>query len=279
MTRSSSPRSKYAIAMLAVLSVAACASNQRPKLPFPAFIQVAELPDMFVASLPGARAKPLAGDMRTQTASNLISLPPDWQGTTGGMPGKAVEIFVVEGKVSLWDFELTAGGYAYVPPGSLGFALSTDDGASLLYFLDEIDPSSVIRSPIILDSSLVEWVEISSSPGRYVRELRSDPGSGARAWLLRIDPGATASWTSSSVVREGFMLSGAYRDSECFNGKERTWDYSPGGYFLRPPDSLSGGPAAVASSATTWFLREQSAGLELNSDTCFYTAPREADND
>ena len=265
------------IALAAVTLLAACASNQKPKLPYPAFIQAEGLPDMFVASLPGVRAKPLAGDMRTQSSSNLISLPADWQGTTGAMPGKAVEIFVVAGELSLSDFKLTAGGYAYVPPGSLGFALTTDSGATLLYFLDDVDEASVIRSPIILDSSLVEWVESSTSPGRFVRELRSDPGSGARSWLLRIDPGSTATWTSTSVVREGFMLSGAYRDSECFNGEALTWDYLPGGYFLRPPDSFNGGPAAVASSTATWFMRERSAGLELTSDICFYTAPREAE--
>ena len=185
------------LAALLALSLTACASNKAPKLPYPAFIQAEELPDMFIAALPGVRAKPLAGDTRTRTSSNLVTLPADWQGTTGGSPGKSVELFVLAGKVTLSEFVLTVGGYAYVPPGSLGFRLETDDGARLLYFLDDVDASSVIRSPIVLDSELVDWIE--QSPGRYLRELRHDPGSGATTWLLRIEPGATTPWRSSTI--------------------------------------------------------------------------------
>ncbi len=262
-------------AALFALTVSGCASNSPPKLPYPAFIQAEDLPDMFVAALPGVRAKPLAGDMRTRTSSSLVDLPADWKGTTGGSPGKSVELYVLSGELTLSEFALGAGGYAYVPPGSLGFSLATDDGAQILYFLDDIDASSVIRAPLILDSGLVNWLEI--SPGRYVKELRSDPGSGSRSWLLRIEPGSSVPWASSSVVREGFMLSGQYQDSECFNGEPQTWRYMPGGYFLRPPEIYSGGPEAVATTATTWFLREQSAGEVLTSAVCFYTPPAEED--
>ncbi len=263
------------IATLFALTVSGCAANSAPKLPYPAFVQAADLPDMFVAALPGVRAKPLAGDMRTRTSSNLIELPADWKGSTGGAPGKSVEIYVLAGELKLSEFALGAGGYAYIPPGSLGFNIATDDGAQVLYFLDDIDASSVIRSPMIMDSALLKWVE--TSPGRFTKELRSDPGSGARSWLLRIEPGAELAWTSSSVVREGFMTTGQFQDSECFNGEAKTWQYSPGGYFLRPPNTLNGGPDAIATTETIWFLREQQAGEESTSPVCFYTPPAEED--
>ena len=262
-------------ATLFALTVSGCAANSAPKLPYPAFVQAADLPDMFVAALPGVRAKPLAGDVRTRTSSNLIDLPADWKGSTGGSPGKSVEIYVLAGELKLSEFVLGAGAYAYIPPGSLGFNITTDDGAQVLYFLDDIDASPVIRTPMIMDSALIEWVE--TSPGRFTKELRSDPGSGARSWLLRIEPGAELLWTSSSVVREGFMVAGQFQDSECFNGEARTWQYTPGGYFLRPPDVLNGGPESAASTATTWFLREQQAGEESTSPVCFYTPPAEDD--
>jgi len=269
-------RMTFIVFLIALLG-AGCASNDKPKLPYPAFIQADDLPDMFIAALPGVRAKPLAGDMRTQTSSVLLTLPPDWSGTTGGAPGKSVELFVLSGEVLLSEFKLGAGGYAYVPPGSLGFGLKSDNGAQLLYFNDEVDAAAVIRSPMILDSGLVEWEQ--TSPGRYVRELRSDPGSGARSWLLRIDPGAGTIWTSSTSVREGFMIAGAYQHSECFNGIAQTWQYGPGGYFLRPPETFNGGAEAVATAETTWFMREQSASLEVSSDVCFYTEPLEPSED
>ncbi len=259
------------LAILLALLVSGCASTRQPKLPYPAFLQAEELPDMFIAALPGVRAKPLAGDMRTRTSSNVVSFPADWKGTTGGAPGKAVELYVLSGELKMSDFVLKSGGYAYVPPGSLGFSIATDNGAEVLYFLDDIDASSVIRSPMIMDSGLLEWVE--SSPGKFVKELRSDPGSGSRTWLVRIEPGATMSWMSSSVVREVFMLTGQYQDSECFNGEAQTWHYEPGGYFLRPPGTFSGGPEASATIESTWFMREQSAGEVLTSEVCIYTPP------
>ena len=105
-----------------------------------------------------------------------------------------------------------------------------------------------------------------------MRELRSDPGSGARTWLLRIEPGATTLWQSSSVVREGFLFAGQYQDSECFNGESQTWHYSPGGYFLRPPEVWSGGPEALASTESRWLLVchgcRISAGPPVSRDWC-----------
>lgn len=75
------------------------------------------------------------------------------------------------------------------------------------------------------------------------------------------------------------MISGAYQDSECFNGEVQTWQYLPGGYFLRPPETFNGGAEAIANVETTWFLREQSASLEMTSDICFYSPPLEESED
>jgi hypothetical protein len=71
------------------------------------------------------------------------------------------------------------------------------------------------------------------------------------------------------------MMSGEYQESECFNGESLTWQYLPGGFFLRPPDIFSGGPEAVATSEAIWFLREQSAGEEVTSAACLDTSPEE----
>lgn len=260
------------------LVIAACASNDKPKLPYPAFEQADELPDMFVAALPGVRAKPLAGDMRMRTSSNRIDFPEAWSGTTGGSPGKATEIFVLAGEVSLSGFVLRPGGYAYVPPGSLGFQLDVDQGARVLYFSDDIDDAAVIRAPIILESQLLDWETVAD--GIEIKELKRDPGTGARTWLLRVSPGARQSWSASSVVREGYMLSGQYQHSECFNGEALTWPYTPGGYFLRPPETYSGGPDSFATSRTIWFMREQEGGEETTIPECVYVPPEtDAENE
>ncbi len=103
-----------------VVFVAACASGP-PKLPYPAFIQSDELDDIFLASLPGVRAKQFSGDPQTRRTSNRIDLPPGWEGTTGGAPGKLLEILVLSGDLEVADISLGLGGYLQIPPGSFGF--------------------------------------------------------------------------------------------------------------------------------------------------------------
>jgi hypothetical protein len=208
-----------------------------------------------MASLPGIRAKQFAGDAQTRSTSNRIDLPPDWQGTTGGVPGKSLELFVLEGMLRLADVELGPGGYAFVPPGSIGFNMQTDGGARILYFADNVDPLAMIRTPIILDTGLVGWQTVDDS-GTTVKELRSDPGSGARTWLWRVTPGTRLPWQTSNLAREGFLVSGQFRDSECVNGEPYTGIYVSGGYFMRPAGAIYGGAEAAALAEAVWLLRE-----------------------
>jgi hypothetical protein len=245
------------ILLLLFCGIAACAGNQ-PQTPYPAFIQIDELPDIFIAGLPGVRAKQLAGNPETQRSSSRIELPAGWNFTTGASPGKSVEIFVLAGEISLSSLKLDAGSYAYVPPGSTGMQMRSELGALLLYFLDYANASAVIQTPLILDSKLVGWQPLSDDPndlGRSVKILREDPGSGARSWLEKTDPVATQEWQQSSVTREGYLVSGSYHDSECVNGQAATGDYLPGGYFHRVPGAVNGGPEAGSAEGAVWFVR------------------------
>ena len=56
--------------------------------------------------MPGVYAKQFAGNPQTRRTSNRIDLPPGWQGTTGGAPGKALEIFVLTGDLEVGDIRL-----------------------------------------------------------------------------------------------------------------------------------------------------------------------------
>jgi hypothetical protein len=239
------------------LVLSSCAANA-PQPPYPAFIKVEELPDTFIAGLPGVRAKQLAGNSETGRSSHQVLLPADWQFTTGASPGKSVEIFVLLGEIELGDLALGPGGYAYVPPGSTGLQMRSSRGASLLYFLDDADPGAVIQTPLILNSDLVSWMPLSESPndiGLSVKELRADPGSGARTWLMKVDPFASQSWQQSSTTREGYLVAGSYRDNECVNGEAVSGVYGPGGYFHRIPGAVYGGPDAASTDGAIWLLR------------------------
>jgi hypothetical protein len=243
------------LAMTLLLS--SCAVNS-PQPPYPAFIQVGKLPDTFIAGLPGARAKQLAGNAESGGSSHQVLLPADWQFTTGASPGQSVEIFVLAGEIKVADLALGPNGYAYIPAGSTGQQMRSSRGASLLYFLDDADPNAVIQTPLILNSDLIDWMPLSESPndiGIAIKELRADPGSGARTWLTKIEPFASQGWQQSSTVREGYLVAGSYRDNECVNGTPVSGVYAPGGYFQRLPGAVFGGPDAASAEGAIWFLR------------------------
>ncbi|MFQ5564876.1 MAG: DUF4437 domain-containing protein [Paracoccaceae bacterium] len=259
--------------VLPVFLMAGCAGGS-PTVPYPAFVQADELPDVFIAGLPGIRAKQFAGNPASRRSSNRLLLPADWSGTTGASPGRSVEMFVIAGEVALGGTVLKAGSYAYIPPGYTGSNIRTRRGAVVLYFLDEPNPAAVIQTPLILDSGLVAWQPVSDDPedvGLSAKELRMDPGSGARTWLLKVDPAATQRWYRSSAVEEGYLLSGDYRHSECVNGEAVTDDYRPGGYFHRPPGAVNGGPEASAASAAVWLLRRMVTGTVEYLSACLPT--------
>ena len=249
-----------------VLIAAGCASGP-PELPYPAFVQTQELDTIYLATMPGVYAKQLAGNPKTRRTSNQIDLPPGWQGTTGGAPGKALEIYVLAGDLDVIDMRLGAGGYVHVPPGTLGFNLKTAEGARILYFLDDVDPMAMIETPTILDTGLVGW-QPTSIDGVSTKVLRDDPGNGARTWLKKIEPGAVIPWQSSSAIREGYLASGQFQNSECVDGEIHTWIYSRGGYYYRPGSTFSGGPEAKAISESIWVLRETMASSEKTTDVC-----------
>lgn len=256
---------KIFVLIVSVLTLlgAGCASS--PDAPsYPAFVVSDDLPDLFLASLPGVRAKEYAGDMRSRAVSNRIELPAGWGGTTAGSPGKVLEIFVLSGDLSLADVELTAGGYVYVPPGSLGFNMVSDAGAVILWFLNDVDSKAAIQSPLILDSDLVDW-QATDQIGIFTKDLRVDPGSGERTWLMRYEIDAKIPWQSSSASREGYLMSGQFQQSECVEGRPYTDLYRSGGYFNRPADSIYGGAEAAVLTESVWFLREKRES-EINYD-------------
>lgn len=250
-------KTKNLLVMLLLTTATACASK-KPDVPYPAFMQSVEIPDSFLAELPGTRAKILATNISSRSYSMLLQIPPDYQFGTGGAPDKTLEIYVLEGRVSIGEFDLDPGGYAYLPSGTTGTSMQSVSGALLLYFIDDAHGDAVIQTPIIGDSDLVSWRPWSESVGDFglsIKELRSDPGSGATTWLQKIDPGAVQSWQSGTARQEGYLIGGQYRHSECVDGISVPGDYGPGGYFRRPADMVNGGPEAAALSSSVWLMR------------------------
>lgn len=256
--------------LVAGLFLGSCASLP-PDVPYPVFIQADDLQDTFLAGLPGARAKQFGGDARSVRSSNRLLLPANWDFGTGAAPDKSVEIFVLQGEVELAGVTLRPGGYAYIPSGSMGASLRTRSGAEILYFLNDANERAVIQMPLITGIESGQWQPLSDDPadfGLSEMELRSDPGSGARTWLLKIEPVAAQVWQAYSSEVEGYLVSGNYQHSECVAGKSATGTYLPGGYFMRPAGAVNAGPEALSLETSIWLLRSQSAGERQVADAC-----------
>lgn len=255
---------------VALLTLGACASGPRD-VPYPAFMQVDELEYTFLAEMPGIRATRLSGDLRSGRFSAMLYLPESWRWNTGGAPGKSVEIYVIQGEIMLADLSLKPGNHAYIPPGSMGMSLSTNDGAQILYFLDEASPNAVIQTPLFMSREVVPWEPVGGTvigSDLEEKELRDDPGSGARTWLLQVPPGATLPWQEASVALEGFLLSGEHRHSECVEGKPVTGTYTTGGYFKRSAGAVHGGPQSGSETGSVWLLRRASEGTTREVSGC-----------
>ncbi len=259
---------RHALGALLTACLLGCASTPS-NMPYPAFIQTDDLPDVFMATLPGVRAKRYAEDYATRTGRYRVDLPAEWTGSSAGTPDAALELFVLAGELVVGDIKLIPGGYAYLPSGSLGFRLSSPQGARILYFMSAEDPTGVIRSPLIMDGVDMDWEDI--SPGKSTLVLRSDPGSGARTWLLRTTNEAEATWQVSSALREGYLVSGRQTMTECVDGRERSGDYQPGGYFLRPANTIFGGGDTSVDTESIWFLREVSTASVVETGSCIAT--------
>ena len=79
-------------------------------------------------------------------------------------------------------------------------------------------------------------------------------------------------------MREGYLVRGQYRHSECFEGDAKTWEYLPGGYFRRPADVLNGGPDSEAIVDSVWFLRQPTSGGVYSSDRCVATTVEDGED-
>ena len=245
------------ICCLALILLTACASKA-PHVPYPVYVHATDISDMFLAGLPGTRSKVFSEDVRSRRASMMLQVPSDWSFGTGAAPGKTLEIYVLAGDLTLGEFKLEPGGYAFLPSGSMGVGMSSVAGASLLYFVDDVQPGAIIQTPIISNSNLLNWHTTSDGIddfGISTKELRSDPGSGSRTWLLKIEPGAVQDWQQMSTAQEGFLLSGQYRHSECGLDGIVRGEYLEGGYFLRPENRVNGGLESVAVQTSVWLMR------------------------
>ena len=130
---------KTLVLFLAGACLLVSCAGRPPQIQYPAVGQGEDSPEAFLATLPGTRSKIFNADMHSRRSSMVLQLPADFKFGTGGEPDKSLEIYVLEGNVTLGEFTLEPGGYAFLPSGSMGVNMTSTNGALLLYFLETLE--------------------------------------------------------------------------------------------------------------------------------------------
>jgi hypothetical protein len=99
-----------------------------------------------------------------------------------------------------------------------------------------------------------------------IQHLKKDPLSGARTWLVRLEPPVTMPFEVHSVPEEAYVLEGRFSQPECMPDGMRTGVYQANNYFYRPGGIPHSGPGAGPIEPTTFLMRSPA-----NLDVTFYT--------
>ena len=248
-------------AALLALAAAGCASQEPPPPAFTGFIQAQTAPVEPWSPYPGVTARRLSADEFTGRSAIHLTVPLGWRWS--GMINGAFsrEWYVLEGRLQAGEQPLQGGDLLYVPPGARPPSLTAVRPAKLLIFTDPAHPASGLAQTFVASARALTW-----RPGTVardagvpldlsVKDLKRDPGTGARTWLVKIGPGVEVPWESHSVVEEGYLLEGEYRLSECLPEGRKDGEYLPGGYFRRPANWVHSGPDSGTDGGAVWLMR------------------------
>ena len=249
-------------------------------------------------ALPGlhiADYKQLSFDEKTGARTLLVRLPKGWK-QPAGYHSSELELFVVEGGISIGDKPLGRYAYAYYPPG-YAHSYSTEEGATVLQFwggapdytasatsrpgtntaaaVDGLAYNSVrTTTPAILPKFRDEPI-MENSP-IHVKLLRVDQSSGQKTWIatspggypVMSGEGHLPPWSSSKSWQEGFLIAGDMTIAECLPEGQVAGTYAPNGYFFRPAGVKSGGLSQYSDGFSVWLYRSGPGHWLTYDNTC-----------
>ena len=103
-----------------------------------------------------------------------------------------------------------------------------------------------------------------------VKNLKRDPVTGARTFLVRSGKGVTVPWETHPVSEEGYLLEGNHRIEECLPSGLQSGFYQVGGYFYRPPELMHMGPGTFSTETHVWLVRTPAKLVDVFHESCPY---------
>lgn len=215
----------------------------------------------------------LSYDEEDGSASLRVIFNTDWS-RVAGLHAAVTEWYVMKGKVTLGDTELTEGGYFCAPKGILTPAIKVEAGTEILLFREYGDwqftpaDADVPGTPAeheltIKHTKEMDWYEVTHPdhgspmdfdrggtpvPGLYIKLMYRDPVTGFYTRLIKAKPG----WREHPlahhpVYEESYTLEGSFHYN--FGTLE------PGSYFFRPAHVRHGDFTAGDKEGATFLLR------------------------
>lgn len=248
--------------------------------------------------LPGvqqAEFKLLSFDEQSGARTLLVRLPAGWK-QAPGYHSADLELFVVEGGVSMGGEAAGRYAYAYYPAGH-SYSLATEFGATVLQMWagkpdyvagatsregarsgDAIEGWRYGDAPSIGPADFPAFRDEpfrEDSPVR-IKLMRHHERSGEKTWIAVLPGGGPAMygeghlppWASSAGWEEGFLLGGDMTVGECVPQGEVAGTYTGGGYFFRPAGRRYGGPSLYSNSFAIWLYRSGPGHRVRYHDAC-----------
>ena len=247
------------------------------------FVQEQSIEPRPIESVRGLSAKILREDQKSGALAVKTDIAAGWRDPRVGRHAGPFEIYVLEGTVSLGPIDLSAGDFVRIPRRAIYGPMESGSGAELLWFFDgpadfETSQSTTVytASWTVARDAETPWVEalVAREAGveldLEVKNLRNDPSTGARTFLVRAGEGVVVPWETHPVSEEGYLLDGEHRLEECLPSGLQAGTYQPGGYFFRPPDLMHMGPGSTYEESVTWLIRTPGKLVDVFYDNCPY---------
>lgn len=280
------------IAAIATTAIAAAASGQEWKraesrdraTELVGFVQPEQLywRPFSLDGVQAAEFKLLSFDESSGARTLLVRLPAGWK-QAPGYHSSDLEMFVVEGGVSMNGEHTGRYSYAYYPAG-YAHGYGTEAGATVLQWWSgkpDFVAAAQSRRGTNTDVAIEGWrfgdapyidpakfPEFRDEPFRTdspirMKLLRRDARTGAMTWVV-MTPGGGPSmsgeghlppWMSAASWQEGYLLAGDMTTAECLEAGQVAGTYAPGGYFFRPAGMRHGGPSHYSTTFSIWLYR------------------------
>lgn len=219
----------------------------------------------------GQPAQVLRMDMATGGALR-VTVPAGWDAQVPLRYSASLEVIVLKGGLALGPHALAKWDYVRVPAGEEVSGRS-ESGAQFLMFFEGTYPFIVSPDPdhapvpmTIVKRGAAPWMAgtAMADAGRddvplKIKHYKNDPQTGARTYLVAVQPGVTIPWETHAVPEEAYVLEGDYTLAECLPDGEQVGTYHVGGYFYRPPGIAHNGPKSGTQTGTVMLVRTPAA--------------------